>query len=312
LQRFNDWLRREIKAALDSKRNIVPLMLEGFDFGSPAIASQLTGKLAKLKQYNALNIPADYFMEAMGRLRDKYLSVPLKAVLHPASRSAARAADEEKGAARLAPPVPGQELTTQQWFERGFNTRDLDEKLRFYSHAIRLKPDYADAFYNRGRAYHDKNDLKAAIRDYGKAIRLQPDFANAFNNRGCARYYLGDLEGALQDYNKTVRLEPNDGIALSNRAEARRDQGDLKGALQDCNRAIRFKPDHAEAFFIRGSIRRAKGNLDGAIGDYNEAIHLQPDYAEAVKRRDAVLSAKAAAGPRGKTKVRARADRSRT
>jgi len=86
-----DWLRREIEAALDSRRNIVPLMLEGFDFGTPTIASQLTGKLALLKKYNALNIPADFFAEAMGRLRDRFLNVPLKAVLHPASRSAARA-----------------------------------------------------------------------------------------------------------------------------------------------------------------------------------------------------------------------------
>jgi hypothetical protein len=44
-----DWLRREIEAALDNRRNIVPLMVEGFDFGTPSIASQLTGKLAPLK-----------------------------------------------------------------------------------------------------------------------------------------------------------------------------------------------------------------------------------------------------------------------
>jgi hypothetical protein len=38
LERCNeptDWLRREIETALASKRNIVPLMLEGFDFGTP-------------------------------------------------------------------------------------------------------------------------------------------------------------------------------------------------------------------------------------------------------------------------------------
>src|SRR5208282_862828 len=54
-----DWLRREIEAALDSKRNIVPLMLEGFDFGAFAIASQLTGKLEVLKRYNALTVPPE-------------------------------------------------------------------------------------------------------------------------------------------------------------------------------------------------------------------------------------------------------------
>jgi hypothetical protein len=32
-----DWLRREIEMAIDEKRNIVPLMLEGFDFDSPLV-----------------------------------------------------------------------------------------------------------------------------------------------------------------------------------------------------------------------------------------------------------------------------------
>lgn len=52
-----DWLRREIETALGSQRNIVPRMLEGFDFGTPGISNQLTGKLAALKSYNALSVP---------------------------------------------------------------------------------------------------------------------------------------------------------------------------------------------------------------------------------------------------------------
>jgi hypothetical protein len=42
----NDWMRREIEAALDSQRNIVPLMLAGFDFSTPAVASQLATLLS--------------------------------------------------------------------------------------------------------------------------------------------------------------------------------------------------------------------------------------------------------------------------
>ena len=55
LERCNepgDWLRREIEAAIEQKRNIVPLFLEGFNFGSPSIAKYLTGKMALLKKYN--------------------------------------------------------------------------------------------------------------------------------------------------------------------------------------------------------------------------------------------------------------------
>src|ERR1700693_2769926 len=42
-----DWLRREIETALDRGRNVVPLMLDGFDFGSSR--DQLTGRLAALR-----------------------------------------------------------------------------------------------------------------------------------------------------------------------------------------------------------------------------------------------------------------------
>jgi hypothetical protein len=87
-----DWLRREIEAALIARRNIVPLMLEGCDFTTPAIAQRLSGTLAPLKRYNALSVPVAFFSEAMTRLREKYLNVPLDAVIHPPTPSAKRAA----------------------------------------------------------------------------------------------------------------------------------------------------------------------------------------------------------------------------
>ncbi|HXO93363.1 MAG TPA: hypothetical protein VN825_04465, partial [Candidatus Acidoferrum sp.] len=69
-----DWMRREIEAALDSQRNIVPLMLEGFSFGAPTSGPYLTGRLAALTQYNGLEVPAAFFAEAMERLRNRFLN----------------------------------------------------------------------------------------------------------------------------------------------------------------------------------------------------------------------------------------------
>jgi hypothetical protein len=98
-----DWMRREIEAALDSQRNIVPLMLAGFDFGTPAVTSQLTGTLAALKEYNGLEIPkARFFSSEMERLRNRFLNVPVDAVLHSASISAQQAATEQKDKATMA------------------------------------------------------------------------------------------------------------------------------------------------------------------------------------------------------------------
>jgi tetratricopeptide (TPR) repeat protein len=113
------------------------------------------------------------FLEAMERLRQRFLNVPLSAVLHPASCAANEVVTEQKAAASAVPIVSEQELTAQQWFERGFAAIDLDEKLRFYTEAIRLKPDYADAFNNRGAARSDKGDLEGANKDFAQVKRLK-------------------------------------------------------------------------------------------------------------------------------------------
>ena len=240
-----DWLRREIETALDGQRNIVPLILEGFDFEAPKISSQLTGTLAALRLYNGLTIPPEYFLEAMDRLRNRYLSVPLSAVLHPPSPSARRVAVQQKTAADAAPAVQEKELTAQQWFERGFAASDASEKLRLYSEAIRLQPDYANAFYFRGLAHEKKGELDDALEDYDQAIRLEPDDATNFRARGSLREKKGDLDGALEDYDEAIRL----------------------------------KPDYANAFYFRGLAHENKGDLDDALEDYDQAVRLQPDNA---------------------------------
>jgi tetratricopeptide (TPR) repeat protein len=230
-----DWLRREIETALSSHRNIVPLMLEGFDFGSPPTADRLTGTLAPLKRYNGLSIPPEYFMESMDRLRVRFLNVPLDSVLHPVSPFASQVARTQKAAACAAPTIVQEKLTAQQWFERGNDADDLDEKIRFYSEAIRLDPDDADSYYNRGDARYENGDMNGALQDYNRGIGHKPD-ATAYVNRGVLRKMKGDVEGALQDYNEAIRLQPEFGVAYYNRGKLR----DQKGGLEDYNKAIQL------------------------------------------------------------------------
>jgi len=292
LERINnpgDWLRREIEYAMQQQRNIVPLFFEGFDFSAPTIKTQLTGTLMELHHYNGLGVPAEYFDAAMDKLRTRHLDVPLDAVLHPASVQAVEAAITQQSAVKGAPSVEVRELTAGEWFEKGFTAVDLDEKVRDYDKAIRLKPDYALAYSSRGNARQAKGDLDGALRDYDEAIRLAPDYAVAYNNRGKARKAKGDLEGALKDYNETIRLQPDYANAYNRRGNARQAKGDLEGALKDYNEAIRLQPDYAKAYYNRGLARQAKFDFDGALKDYGQTIRLYSDYAKAYYNRGALL-----------------------
>lgn len=268
-----DWLRREIETALETKRNIVPLMLEGFDFSTPAIANQLTGKLTDLKRYQALSVPTDYFMEAMDRLRERHLNVKLNAVLHPPSRAALQAAAGQQAAAEVVAAVPEKELTAQHYFERGLEAKGPDEKVRFYSQAIRLNPVFAEAFNNRGVARREKRDLTAALQDFNEAIRLKSDYTEAFNNRGLVRHDRGDLVDALEDYDEAVRLKPDFAEAFYNRARVRRSLRDLVGALEDYSEAIHLEPGYAYAFYNRALLHKKNGDYEAAIADFQAYLN---------------------------------------
>ena len=280
-----DWMRREIEAALEHRRNIVPVMLQGFSFSTPSIGKRLTGTLAPLKSYNGLEVAVRDFDHAMEQLRTRYLNVSIEAVLHPASAAAKVAATEQRVAADAAPIVPRQELTAARWFERGYDATDLQVQLECYSEAIRLKPDFSEAYNNRGIARHGKGDLDGALADFAEAIRLTPDDPDAYSNRGNIRRLKGDLDGALADFAEALRLKPDYADAYNNRGNARGNKGDLDGALADFAEALRLKPNYAEAYYNRGSARRATGDLDGALADFAEAIRLKPDDADAYNNR---------------------------
>jgi len=277
----NDWLRREIETAMDYKRNIIPVMLESFDFGNTNNSKVLVGKLEVLKNYNGLRIYSEYFDEGMARLRDRYLNTPLDAVLHPVSTKVQKATQEQKEVASSASQVNQEELSSQEWFEQGYKYGQANN----HDEAIHLNPSHAHAYNNRGFAYANKGDLETAMKDYSQAIELDPDSYYPFSNRGFARYTQGDIEGAIRDYNHWIRLKPENADAYINRGLARHSKGDVDGALKDYDEAVRFRPDHADAYINRGLAHFEKGDLDKAIKDYNEAIRLNPDNANAYTNR---------------------------
>src|SRR5262245_47640354 len=60
-----------------------------------------------------------------------------------------------------------------------------DEAIAEYNMAIRLRPDYAEAYNDRGHSYHWKGgNGDRAIADFTRAIELRPNYPTAYNNRG--------------------------------------------------------------------------------------------------------------------------------
>jgi Flp pilus assembly protein TadD len=58
----------------------------------------------------------------------------------------------------------------------------LDEAIRQFQEAIRLKPGYAEAHNNLGTAFYQQGRAGEAIREFQEALRLKPDYADARKN----------------------------------------------------------------------------------------------------------------------------------
>ena len=135
--------------------------------------------------------------------------------------------------------------TAEAYLARGdelAGMRDFGRAIADYTEAIRLKPDYAQAYNNRGLAYslQSKSQMPNAIADYSQAIQLRPAYARAYNNRGVAYMASGHADEAMRDFNRAIQLQPDFAQAHRNRGNAEYRAGQLGPAIYDFYRAETF------------------------------------------------------------------------
>ena len=64
--------------------------------------------------------------------------------------------------------------------------------------------------FELGVKYLDKEDLDKALVAFSEAVRLDPEFAQAYNGRGVTFALKEETEKALADFSKAILLDPQD------------------------------------------------------------------------------------------------------
>ena len=176
----------------------------------------------------------------------------------------------------------------------------------------------------RGQRKYNANHYDDAIADFDKAIKLYPQKADAYYNRGLAKFTVGDLEFAqgnleaawrlyeagIEDSTQAIKLNPEDAYAYHNRAggkfrlgQSKANQGDTakgqryyQGAIQDWTHVIKLNPKLTDPYNNRGIVRvtlgeskDSQGDIAGAqelyaaaIEDCTQAIRLNPEIYGAI------------------------------
>ena len=156
---------------------------------------------------------------------------------------------------------------------------DYQNALEDFNQAAALpKTDHAKVLYNRGIVRLNMGDFSGAEDDFSGAIRINPQYADAWNSRGILRNKFGDYQNALEDFNRAAALPKTDpSKVLYNRGTVRLNMGNFSGAEDDFSGAIRINPQYADAWNSRGVVRYEKlSDFSGAVRDFDEAIRLDP------------------------------------
>ena len=77
-----------------------------------------------------------------------------------------------------------------------------------------LNQELVDKYYTRGLEHSRNGDHKLAIKNYTKAIELKPDYADAYYNRSKAWLHLGEEEKAKADMQTASSIGINSKTAL--------------------------------------------------------------------------------------------------
>lgn len=115
---------------------------------------------------------------------------------------------------------------SSQLFNEAFNEKDKLTAIDLYDQAIKIRPDFLQAYNNRGLLKYHLGDNKGALADYNKAIEIKTDYPSAYYNRGLLKQRQDDITEALKDYNKAIELNPNNDLYYKTRAKCLRKLAD--------------------------------------------------------------------------------------
>ena len=83
---------------------------------------------------------------------------------------------------------------------------DFELMMRDYDYVIANQPDFSFAYYNKANMLCIQQDFRAAISYYTQAIQVDGDFAEAYFNRGLTYIYINEIDKGLSDLSKAGEL----------------------------------------------------------------------------------------------------------
>jgi tetratricopeptide (TPR) repeat protein len=126
-----------------------------------------------------------------------------------------------------------------------------------------------------------------ALRHLDQAIKIYPNYKDAYVSRGGCNYVLKNFDAAIADYRQALKFAPEDPKYKTYLALALRDGGKFQGERQNnlakaivyLSESWQYNPKDAETARLLGVSNGIQGKHPDAIMWFSKAVDLAPDNA---------------------------------
>lgn len=160
---------------------------------------------------------------------------------------------------------------------------EVDKARTFAVAATEAAPAHPGLHYALANLLHDAGRAAEAVPVFGNAVRLKPDFFEAWNNLGLAAQDSGDLRGAEEALRRAMDLRPDSASVLANLASVLRQMQRTDEAFDCLQAALLRNPEdvgYRQALAdIGDQLARADASanrFDLAIARYRQLLESNP------------------------------------
>ncbi len=168
---------------------------------------------------------------------------------------------------------------------RAYDAGRLDEALRHFTTALRLKPEYDAAWILRGHTLRRLGQDDESMRSFAQALRQTPESADAWLGLAAVLHTTGRLTEESEAYDKVLALHPRLVEAWINKGAALHELKEYAAAIACYEKILALRPEHAAAWNNKGAALLRLGDLAAAGRSFDEALRFHPDFYDAIVNR---------------------------
>jgi tetratricopeptide (TPR) repeat protein len=173
-------------------------------------------------------------------------------------------------------------------FERGQSAQargDLLKALEFYDEAIKVRPEFAEAEFQRGNTLVGLMRFAEAEAGFRRAIELRKDWSLPYSALGALLVRLNRDSEAELFLRQAVKLDAQSNLALRMLADVRLRAGAAQEAVDLARRATNDKEAPISTWLLLAMAERATNDDVGALASLQHALQLDPLNVSALMER---------------------------